>query len=455
MDSTTQTMEGKTMKDETMQQTAAEMQPETQETQKSNVVPFPENPQQPTKQAPPSKEELKAQKKEELFSICESLARNPRILDALEIDMRNSGVVGESKIVKLLYLALTTRLFDRPVSVAVKGPSAGGKSFLVDNILGFFPSSAYYQLSSMSPKAIVYTKEEFINRFIVFAEAEGMPESSEYLFRTLLSENQLKHEVSVQRENGSWETDVHEKKGPTGLILTTTRTNLHPENETRIISVTVVDTREQTQEVLLQIANEDWQEVDVKRWMALQEYIALDSPNVKIPYAGKLASLTVADALRMKRDFKALINLIKAHALLHQHNREKDEQGNIIAALEDYAIVKEIVGLFIAEAVESAVPNTIRETVQAVQTLLSQNPGQEDMFRGSEPYYVQLQDIASKLVLDPSSAARRVRAACEAGYLVNLEARLGRPAKIRLGNPLPEDQEVLPSVERLQTPENY
>jgi len=42
--------------------------------------------------------------------------------------------VGESANAKLLYLALTTRLLDDPVSVVLKGVSSGGKSFTVDTV---------------------------------------------------------------------------------------------------------------------------------------------------------------------------------------------------------------------------------------------------------------------------------------------------------------------------------
>ena len=39
-------------------------------------------------------------------------------------------VSGEVRTAKLLYLALTSRVLERPVSVAVKGPSSGGKTYL-------------------------------------------------------------------------------------------------------------------------------------------------------------------------------------------------------------------------------------------------------------------------------------------------------------------------------------
>lgn len=387
--------------------------------------------------------------KEELFKICEPIATQQNILNLFIEDLTKSGVVGEEKICKLLYLALTTRHFDRPISVAVKGPSAGGKSFLVDKVLGFFPSSAYYMLSSMSSKALIYTKVNFKHRFILFAEADGITEQAEYYIRTLLSENCLRHEVTESDKNGEFHTRLVEKEGPTGLILTTTRTTLNPENETRIISVNVVDTKEQAKAVLLSIADEDEREIEMKGWLAFQEWLSTDLPKVVIPYSRKLAELTSVDALRMKRDFKAVLNLIKAHALLHQCNRERTAEGAIIATLDDYAAVREIVGVFIAEGIESSVPPIIRETVKAVETLIRE--GLETHSEKAEGiYYVSLPEIALKLGLDKSPTARRVKAACEAEYLVNLDTRSGHPAKIVMGNPLPEEKEVLPSVEQLK-----
>ena len=44
------------------------------------------------------------------------------ILDRFAEDLARSGVAGESKLAKLLYLAVTSRFLKRPVSVALKGP---------------------------------------------------------------------------------------------------------------------------------------------------------------------------------------------------------------------------------------------------------------------------------------------------------------------------------------------
>ena len=75
-------------------------------------------------------------------------------------------------------------------------------------------------------------------------------------------------------------------------------------------------------------------------------------------------SLVPPVAVRLRRDFKTVLTLIRAHALLHQATRRKDEAGQIIATLEDYAAVRDLVGDLVAAGVEATVRPEVRETVQ-------------------------------------------------------------------------------------------
>ena len=113
------------------------------------------------------------------------------------------GLVGEDRNVKLLYLALVTRLLERPVSVVVKGPSSGGKSFTVETALKAFPLSAYYALSTMSERALAYSEEPLVHRFLVLYEAAGMTgDFASYLIRTLLSEGCIRYETVEKTADG-------------------------------------------------------------------------------------------------------------------------------------------------------------------------------------------------------------------------------------------------------------
>ena len=75
-------------------------------------------------------------------------------------------------------------------------------------------------------------------------------------------------------------------------------------------------------------------------------------------------------AVRLRRDFKTVLMLIRAHALLHQATRQKDEAGRIIATIEDYAAVRELVADLVAAGVEATVRPEVRETVAAVADLI-------------------------------------------------------------------------------------
>jgi hypothetical protein len=375
----------------------------------------------------------------EAWARCEGLARSEDILERFYETLRESGVAGERRAAMILYLALTSRRLDRPVSVAVKGPSSGGKSYLVERVLEFFPESAVYALTAMSEKTLAYSEESIKLRFLVLYEAAGMNgDFQTYLIRSLLSEGRLRYET-IEKTSEGLKPRLIEREGPTGLIVTTTMERLHPENETRMISLTVTDTREQTRDVLAALAEEEISSPDLEPWVALQEWIEAGVRRVTIPYAKILAEKIPPVAVRLRRDFSAILNLVRAHAILHQASRDRDEQGRIIASIEDYRVVRELAADLVAEGVDATVPAMVRATVATVEKLVNDE--------GGDP--VSLGPIAEKLKLDKSAASRRVRTAINKGFLKNLEDRKGKPGKYTVGDPMPNDIVVLPEPEEV------
>jgi hypothetical protein len=364
------------------------------------------------------------------------LAREPDLLARVVAELRDGGLVGEARAVALVYLAVTSRLLERPVSLALKAPSSAGKSYIVEQALSLFPPEAFYALTAMSEKALIYSEESLDHRMLVLYEAAGMAgEWASYLVRSLLSEGRIRYETVDRR---TLKTKFIEREGPTGLIVTTTAVSLHPENETRLLSVPVSDTPEQTRSILLAQAEERDPQLDTARWHSLQRWLAQGRRSVTVPFAVALAKLVPPAAIRLRRDFPTVLALVKTHALLHRATRSTDENGRILATLDDYAAVRGLVADLIAEQVQSAVSPQTRETVEAVARLRSD---------GAER--VSLGALARSLGLDKSAVSRRAQKAREAGYLVNDEDRRGKPAKYRLGEALPEEQPLLPDVEQL------
>ena len=212
---------------------------------------------------------------------------------------------------------------------------------------------------------------------------------------------------------------------------------MHPENETRLLSLGVKDTPKQTKAILHALArdNDPMPAVEFARWQAFQRWLEAGERQVVVPFAERLADLVPPVAVRLRRDFRLLLTLIAAHALLHRERRSRDEQGRIVAMPRDYAAVRKLVGDLFAEGVDATIKPETQEAVAAVRAL-----GKDD---------VSVTEIAKFLKLDTSTASRRVRDAVQRGYLANNETRKGRPARIALGDPLPSNRQILPHPDRL------
>ncbi len=182
----------------------------------------------------------------------------------------------------------------------------------------------------------------------------------------------------------------------------------------------------------------DLRAVDLGPFRALQRLLELEQPQAVVPFAMALAQGCDPTAVRLRRDFMAVLTLIKTHAILHAPHREKDAQGRVIATVGDYAAVYELVADLVSYGTGQKVPEKMRETVEAVRLLAEEAPDG-----------VTYSAIGRHVGIDESAARRRVHTAIKRGYLENRETRKWCAAKIAPGEPLPDARDVLPHPIRL------
>lgn len=370
---------------------------------------------------------------------CAELAPAPDILSRVDEDARRSGFAGPTVILLVVFLAAMSRLFAKPVSVALAGPSSAGKSFTIQKALEFHPPEAVFVVTGMSEKALIYMDTDLKHRMLVIQEAAGLSgDFLSYGIRTLLSEGRLDY----------WYTDFDVRKarqitkeGPTGLI-TSSVGKVDAELATRVIMPTVKDDSDLTKAIMVASAEEVHEVADRGPYHDLQRYIAAGPCGVTVPYAKRLAIEADSSAVRMRRDFPAVLELTRAHALLHQDTRDRNEDGRIVATPDDYAAVHTLVAELVAEGAERAVPETVRETVKAVNEIAFK-PGGPD-----EP--VTIAALAKHLALNRSSVSRRANRALDLGFLKDESLGRGRAKKLLAGDPMPEDTGVLPPPEILR-----
>jgi hypothetical protein len=193
---------------------------------------------------------------------------------------------------------------------------------------------------------------------------------------------------------------------------------------------------------------------DFETWRALHKWIELQEHRIEIPYAEILHELFPITATRIRRDFSLILNLIKSHAILHQATRERSSEGWIIATVDDYSVVRNLVDDLIAESLEASVAQAVRDTVDAVRKLTSEyNLKRSELRRdgiAEMKRTVTQKVLAAELRIDKGTISRRVGQAIGAGYLINRQERSGRPMDLAIAEPMPSNGSVLPTVVDVQ-----
>jgi hypothetical protein len=103
---------------------------------------------------------------------------------------------------------------------------------------------------------------------------------------------------------------------------------------------------------------------------------------------------------------------------------------------------------------ETRVRPAIVETVDAVTACCEVSQQHDDDTGWIRPHDYQatatVNEVATHLRLDRSAALRRLHAAEDAGFVVNVEERRGRPSRYRLTGVVVPDSEMLPTPAALR-----
>jgi hypothetical protein len=352
---------------------------------------------------------------------------------------------GETVNGKLLYLVATSRLFDKPMNAAIKGTSAGGKSEIRKRILAFFPPEDVVAFTSLSEKSLIYFDGDFSHKILSLGEAAATEEQQfqDYLLRELMSEGYIRHSTA-QKVGNDIQTVTIEKQGPVAFLVTTTKNKMHPENETRMLSLEIDDSQKQTRKVLGKVAQaalHDIAPVDYKPWQDFQRWLAAGERRVVVPFAAAMVELIPPVAVRLRRDVGQVLAAIQAHALLHRDQRGRDEAGRMVADIEhDYDAVRKLMNAILAEGSGVAVNPAMTDTIEAVT---------KATIGMADDQGVDAKVVAKLLKLDRSATWRRLSAACDEGYVCNLEQRRRMPGKYRVTGQKVEPVAILPATAKL------
>jgi DNA primase len=271
------------------------------------------------------------------------LLRSPGLMDRIAADFTACGIVGEETNTLVGYLACVSRLLDRPLAVIIQSSSAAGKSSLMDAILALMPAEAQVRYSAMTGQSLFYMGETNLkHRILAIAEEEGATSAS-YALKLLQSEGEVTiASTGKDPTTGLLVTHEYRVEGPVMLFLTTTAIDIDDELLNRCLVLTVNEGREQTRAIhALQRRQQTlaglMEAQDRQAVLALHRnaQTLLERLAVVNPFADGLTFLD--DKTRTRRDHMKYLTLIRAIALLHQHQRRirtVEHQGRAVRYIE-------------------------------------------------------------------------------------------------------------------------
>ena len=302
-------------------------------------------------------DELLAAMPDDIKSEAEAMLNAPDLMKRIVADVHRLGVAGEDDLIETVYLIGTSRLLPKPMAAIVQGGSSTGKSYVGDQVGRLFPDETILLAHQMTPQALYHLPEGDLQHKFVLAGERNRKQDDDTAqatkaLREMLGSGYLRKLMPV-KANGGIETVEIKQDGPIAYIESTTLSKVFDEDQNRCLLLHTDEQPEQTRRILTAAAtgyangaqDRDRQRI-IDRHHAIQRMI--QQADVVVPYAERLAESFSDERVEARRAFPLFVAGIRAIALLHQRQRERDDQGRIIATLDDYATGRHLLG----EAVE-------------------------------------------------------------------------------------------------------
>jgi hypothetical protein len=260
-----------------------------------------------------------------------SLLKSPDLVERITGMFGDCGLAGEETNRLAAYLACTSRKLDRPLAVIIQSTSAAGKTMLMETVLSMFPEEDRVQYSAMTGQSLYYLGEQDLkHRILAIVEEEGAGKAG-YALKLLQSEGELTiASTGKDLRTGRMETQEYRVEGPVMIFLTTTAIDIDEELQNRCLTLTVDESREQTERIhTLQRQARTLE--GLRRKKRRQKLLRLlrnaqrllEPVEVVNPWADQLTF--TSERTRARRDHEKYLTLIDAIALLHQHQRTRGQ----------------------------------------------------------------------------------------------------------------------------------
>ena len=285
---------------------------------------------------------------------CGEKLKDPLLLANIVKEVQKEGVVGEEDVIMSLIMKIMLRHVinaDKTSSnLVVSDKSGGGKDFLVKAVCKvMLPEKDYFHRTGLSEKVFTYWKsnqKDFTwNGKVIHLEDPDKDLSKSSGFRVMAS-GQTKNTIVKDQEAVDFKI-----RGKPVMLITSFNTDIDTEGirrwdtirmdiSERLTELVIEDRMLRKAGIIKTIPDEDLRE-------ALQSLLI--PHDVKIPFIKDILKV-LPSVLAMRTIGGKFIDYIKASALLHQFQRDRNKDGSINADYSDYEyarfVFQKLIGMY-------------------------------------------------------------------------------------------------------------
>ncbi|MDP7467943.1 MAG: hypothetical protein QGF25_06925 [Candidatus Woesearchaeota archaeon] len=280
---------------------------------------------------------------EEELGILQDTELLPKIIKEAQ-----KKISGEKEAIKTIHLCAAGRNVKNnqiaSYNLLVNAESSSGKDFIVKHALAILPDHERVMRSRISPTAFTYwhnannEPDWTWDKKVCVLQDISTPVLNSETFKLMCSDG---NSSTITVNNEAVDIEIN---GKPVMVCTTATSTPNAEMLTRFAILTLDETQDQTKEIIRKQARAAAKGITIHKDETLSSALnKLKRVSVVIPYAPNVSEFFPTKHVAMRRHFPRFLDFIKASASLHQYQRQKQEDGSVIATGKDYDIAREVI----------------------------------------------------------------------------------------------------------------
>jgi energy-coupling factor transporter ATP-binding protein EcfA2 len=278
--------------------------------------------------------------------ICLDFLKQPDLIEQIDKLIETAGVVGEERTRKLLFIIASTYKMTSPLHALVQGSSGSGKSHLINIIGQCLPPEDVMSITRVTSKSFYhYNKDELVDKLMLIQDFDGLDEEAQYAFRELQSAGNISSSTTYKDRSGNIISMIKLVRSHFASLLATTKAEVYYDSMSRSLIIGIDECEQQTKKIIEYQNKRLAGLIDIREEQKAKEFLqncirCIKPMEVVNRYADKIALPMEAKMLRRLNSHYQ--GFVKQVTILHQHQRQKDEQGRLIAEPEDLKMACDI-----------------------------------------------------------------------------------------------------------------